>query len=120
MRGDRPRDRAHRPPPVDGRDPTRARLAGPQALRRESAAEDSRMTMSDSLEKRIQALEDIEAIKRLKYRYWRYLDLKQWDELAGLFVLEASASYGDGRYVFDNAGAIMKFLRDSLGRETGS
>ena len=36
------------------------------------------------LERRLRRLEDIEAIKQLKYRYWRHLDLKQWDELAEL------------------------------------
>ncbi len=35
------------------------------------------------LEARIRRLEDIGAIERLKYRYWRCLDLKLWDELAG-------------------------------------
>ncbi len=75
--------------------------------------------MSD-LERRIQALEDVEAIKRLKYRYWRHLDLKQWDELAACFAADAAVSYGDGRYRFAGVDAIMRFLRESLGRETGS
>lgn len=34
-----------------------------------------------ALEARIQALEDIEAIKELKARYWRTLDQRKWDEL---------------------------------------
>jgi hypothetical protein len=72
------------------------------------------------LERRIQALEDVEAIKRLKYRYWRHLDLKQWDELADCFAADATVSYGDGRYRFAGVDAIMRFLRESLARETGS
>ena len=50
--------------------------------------------MSDlaALEKRIQALEDIEAIKRLKYKYWRCLDTKSWDEMEECFVDDATAS----------------------------
>ena len=75
--------------------------------------------MSD-LERRIRALEDVEAIKRLKYRYWRHLDLKQWDELADCFAADATVSYGDGRYRFAGVEAIMRFLRESLARETGS
>ena len=47
--------------------------------------------MSD-LERRIRALEDVEAIKRLKYRYWRHLDLKQWDELAACFAADARST----------------------------
>jgi len=72
------------------------------------------------LERRIRAIEDTEAIKRLKYRYWRHLDLKQWDELATLFAPDASVAYGEGKYTFEGVDAIMKFLRESLARETGS
>ena len=78
--------------------------------------------MSDlgTLERRLQMIEDVEAIKRLKYRYWRHLDLKQWDELAVCFVEDASVSYGGGKYVFRGVAAIIGFLRDSLGHETGA
>ncbi len=72
------------------------------------------------LERRIAVIEDIEAIKRLKYRYWRHLDLKEWDALAALFVKNASVSYGSGKYEFQGVEAIMRFLRESLGRETGA
>jgi len=54
------------------------------------------MTDVNDLERRIKVIEETEAIKRLKYRYWRYLDLKQWDDLATLFVADASVSYGAG------------------------
>src|SRR6266478_2905562 len=73
-----------------------------------------------NLERRIQALEDIEAIKRLKHRYWRCLDLKLWDELAGCFAPDASVDYGEGRYRFQGVEAIMRFLTQSLGRESGA
>ena len=78
--------------------------------------------MSDvqALERRLQALEDIEAIKQLKYRYWRDLDLKQWDDMAGCFVPDATVSYGSGQYQFTGVDAIMRFLRQSLGRDTGA
>jgi bile-acid 7alpha-dehydratase len=78
------------------------------------------MTGQQDLARRIQRLEDIEAIKQLKHRYWRHLDLKQWDELAGLFVADAAVSYGSGKYRFQGVKAIMRFLRESLGKETGS
>ena len=51
---------------------------------------------------------DIEAIKQLKYRYLRTLDLKQWDEFAECFVPEATGDY-DG-LVFED--------RDVVGRAT--
>ena len=74
----------------------------------------------NDLERRIARLEDIEAVKRLKYRYWRHLDLKQWDELAACFVPTATVSYGDGKYEFRGVDAIMSFLREALGTERGS
>ena len=76
--------------------------------------------MTDALDRRLRALEDIEAIKRLKYRYWRCLDLKLWDELAGCFTEDATVDYGGGTYCFRGRDDIMRFLRESLGRETGA
>jgi hypothetical protein len=76
--------------------------------------------MSADLERRVRILEDIEAIKRLKYRYWRHLDLKQWDQLAELFARDATVSYGDGKHQFSGVDSIIDFLRRSLGWESGS
>lgn len=71
------------------------------------------------LAERIQVLEDIEAIKRLKHRYWRCLDFKRWDELAECFAQDATVDYGDSRYCFQGVEAIMRFLTVALGRESG-
>lgn len=38
------------------------------------------------LERRIKVLEDIEAIKELKSKYWRCIGKKLWDELADCFT----------------------------------
>jgi hypothetical protein len=78
------------------------------------------MANPTDLEARIRALEDLEAIKRLKYRYWRCLDLKRWDELAGCFTDDATVDYGGGTYRFQGVDAIMRFLRESLGAHTGA
>src|SRR5881296_2923213 len=72
------------------------------------------------VERRLRALEDIEAIKRLKHRYWRCLDLKLWDEMAGCFTDDATVDYGGGAYRFQGVEAIMRFLRESLGEHTGA
>jgi hypothetical protein len=72
------------------------------------------------LERRLRALEDLEAIKQLKYRYWRCLDLKRWEELAGCFTEDATVDYAGGKYRFQGVAAIMRFLTDSLGAATGS
>ena len=63
-------------------------------------------------------LVEIEAIKRLKYRYVRHLDLKEFDELETLFVEDATATYSDGTYTFDDRAGIIAFLREALGSTT--
>lgn len=63
-------------------------------------------------------LVELEAIKRLKYRYARLLDLKRWDELETLFIPEATASYSDGTYSFEGRDAIMEFLRGAMASPT--
>jgi len=60
-------------------------------------------------------LEEIEAIKRLKYKYFRCLDRKQWDEMAETFTEDAVSAYDSGKYAFEGRDAIMAFLRDALG-----
>ena len=60
-------------------------------------------------------LNEIEAIKRLKYRYCRTLDQKLWDELAQCLTEDCRSAYGDGHFAFDGRAAIMNFLRDALG-----
>ena len=71
------------------------------------------MTELADLEKRIQALEDIEAIKRLKGKYIRCVDRKLWQELEECFTGDAEAHYGEN---MDYLGrdAILGFLRGSL------
>ncbi len=56
----------------------------------------------------------IEAIKQLKYRYFRFLDSKKWDEMAACFTSDARSWYDSGKYSFEGVDAIMAFLRDSL------
>ena len=41
------------------------------------------------LEKRIQVLEDVEAIKKLKARYWHSVDSQRWDDLAECYTGDA-------------------------------
>jgi hypothetical protein len=46
------------------------------------------------MEKRIRVLEEIEAIKKLKAKYFRCVDKKLWDEMEELWVEDAVADYG--------------------------
>ncbi len=61
---------------------------------------------------------EIEAIKRLKYKYFRCLDLKLWDEMRDCFVEEATSAYGDGKYSFNGREQILKFLKEFMDRPT--
>jgi ketosteroid isomerase-like protein len=59
-------------------------------------------------------LEEIEAIKQIKYAYFRLLDLKQFDELGQLLTEDATAAYDDGKLSFAGRDAIVQFLKDAL------
>jgi hypothetical protein len=48
--------------------------------------------------------EDLEAIKRLKYRYCRCIDTANLAELAEVFTADASVRYVGGSYVFEASG----------------
>jgi len=59
----------------------------------------------------------IEAIHQLKYRYFRFLDQKQWAALGALLTDEVVASYGGGAYAFAGRSEVVAFLERSMGRE---
>lgn len=65
------------------------------------------------LEARIKTLEDIEAIKRLKARYWRCMDKKLWSELEEVFAKDAILDYGDNHV--EGAKAIVEGLKGHIG-----
>ena len=62
-------------------------------------------------------LVEIDAIKRLKYKYVRCLDQKLWDEIRDCFTEDAVASYSGGKYHFEGRDAIVGFLVESMGAE---
>jgi hypothetical protein len=61
----------------------------------------------------------LEEIKRLKYRYLRCVDTKNWDEIADTFTTDATADYGTpalgSPLSLTGRDAIVGFLRDKLG-----
>ena len=64
------------------------------------------------------ALDEIEAIKRLKYKYLRCLDTKSWAELAECFTEDAISTYDSGKYTFEGRDQIIGFLEKALGPST--
>lgn len=69
------------------------------------------------LEARIRVLEDIEAIKKVKSKYWYCVDKKLWDELADCFtedvVLDAPTLTSlHGRK------AVVQYMKERLGQSS--
>ncbi len=61
----------------------------------------------------------IEEIRQLKYRYFRTLDLKEWDEFGGCLAEDVVARYGtqamDKPLHFDNRADVVEFMAGNLG-----
>ena len=57
--------------------------------------------------------DDIDAIKSLKYRYLRCVDLRLWDELAETLAPEVSASYGK-RLSYTGRDEVVNGLRGQM------
>lgn len=64
-------------------------------------------------------LDAIEAVRQLKYRYFRSLDLKDWDDFADTLAVDAEGRYGThamGEPLhLDGRDAITAFMRENLG-----
>jgi hypothetical protein len=65
-------------------------------------------------------LEAIEEIRRLKYRYFRTLDLKDWEEFGDCLTADVHARYGthamDEPVHFDDREAVVAFMSQNLTR----
>lgn len=59
--------------------------------------------------------QDLEAIKRVKYKYMRCVDLKRWEEIEQCFTDDATAGYSGGKYSANGRTAIIEFLVRGLG-----
>jgi hypothetical protein len=65
----------------------------------------------------IRELLEIEAIKLLKYRYMRCVDMKLWDELATVFIPEATCAYSAGKYRYEGRDEIIAWLKKGMDRD---
>ena len=61
----------------------------------------------------IRELWDREQIRQIKYKNMRHLDLKQWDEMAETFSVDATTSWVNGDISLSGRDAIMDFLRST-------
>src|SRR5436305_9446405 len=69
---------------------------------------------ADDGEGMIGPLHDIEAIKQLKARYFRALDLRLWDLFASVWTADAHLEQSLTGDVVDGRDAIVNFVRHSL------
>lgn len=63
---------------------------------------------------RLDRLEAIEAIRTLKARYYRLVDTKRWDELAGVFATDIQVLTPEGRVYAEGGATYAAALRNSL------
>ena len=59
---------------------------------------------------------ELETIRRLKYAYFRTLDLKQFDDLGALLTTDVTASYEDGKTVLEGRSAIAIYVSMAVSR----
>ncbi|WP_433678609.1 nuclear transport factor 2 family protein [Nocardia sp. CA-119907] len=64
-------------------------------------------------------LDAIEAVRQLKYRYFRTLDLKQWNDFADTLAVDVAGRYGThamgAPLTLDGRDAVTAFMRENLG-----
>ncbi len=78
------------------------------------------MTNIESLEQRVKSLEqelarisDIEAIRQLRYKYWRCIHQSRWDELMDCYVNDAAVDFGYGLQL-EGTTALKDFYKGSM------
>ena len=59
-------------------------------------------------------IEDRTELTDLKHRYFRTLDLKEFDELGTLLTQDCKAAYDNGNLSYEGREAIVEFLKSSL------
>jgi len=62
-------------------------------------------------------VQEIEAIRQLKYRYLRAVDLKLFDLLASTFAPDAVSAYDGGKQSYRGRDAIVAWLRSAMDNE---
>jgi hypothetical protein len=73
------------------------------------------MSELEELRRRLQILEDIEAIRQTKYDYFHALDLKRWDGLGDCFALDIVAQYGRPDWHVEGRANLVEWLKANEG-----
>ncbi len=77
------------------------------------------MSDLESLERQVAELRALEAIKTLKYRYFRAMTYNDYDLLRDTLTEDVVTSYSDGEYVFEDRDKLLTFLIDSHDPDAG-
>lgn len=62
-----------------------------------------------------QTLVEVEAIKKLKARYQRAVDTKDWELMRSVLTADARTIYSGGKHSYDGRDAIVEFLSNPNG-----
>jgi len=68
----------------------------------------------EELRRRVGILEDKEAIRELRHKYFRCLDGKLWEEMAQCFADDVSAEYFNGEFKFKGKDETIGFFKMGL------
>ena len=74
-------------------------------------------TRVNDVEARLQVIEDIEAVKKAMFRYYRCLDFKLFDELGDCFTQDVTADYGMPGWGAEGREVLVDFLAANESRE---
>ncbi|GAG23052.1 unnamed protein product, partial [marine sediment metagenome] len=75
------------------------------------------MANLEDLGKRIKVFEDIEAIKKLKVKYFHSIDRKRWDKLAECFSKDGIWESGRHQVKLEGVEAIVQFIKGQEGED---
>ena len=73
------------------------------------------MSELETLIRRVEKLEAIEAIRQTKYDYFHALDLKRWDALGNCFCEDIFATYGRPAWTVEGRRELVDWLRSNEG-----
>ena len=71
----------------------------------------------EALEKELQQIKDVQAIKELKSKYFQALDTKNWDELETTMAPDIETAYSNGKLVFHGPKEITDYFKKSMPRQ---
>lgn len=79
-----------------------------------SVNQEPRIQVMPHHQESLSALGALEAIRQVKYRYFRALDCNEWELFASCLTEDCSAAYSDGKLCLEGRDAIVDFMRQNM------